>query len=426
MSLPVIAPGARLASPWSAIFFDSDIRRAGDAGPPGGSYLLPVELALKPIPVARRAEIVDWAIALSLAAVAVGTTWFAAGERNRPIVTVIVLVAMFAFAWRRSHPLAVTAVFLSALGLLTLVDNTEQLYVFLASLVAIYTVGSRLERRLGLVILVLWLGLLLLQFALDPGRTATGDYLFVVVLFAGAWGLGAVLRERGLRTTLLEDHAARLDREQERRAREAVLEERARIARELHDVVAHSVSVMTVQAGVVKRRIGTERAEDAELLDDVERTGRQALAEMRRLLGLLRADDESPSLSPQPGLASLPALVERMRDTGLSVELRVDGDERHVHPGVDLAAYRIVQEALTNAHKHARGADVRVAVLYGNDHVRLEVEDDGHGTTESDGLGHGLVGMHERTALYGGTLETGPRTEGGYSVRATLPLEEPA
>lgn len=211
----------------------------------------------------------------------------------------------------------------------------------------------------------------------------------------------------------------------ERRTRAArSQEERAHIARELHDVVAHSVSVMIVQTGVVRRRIAGDRPQEGDLLEEVEQTGRQAMAEMRRLLGLLRSDDDGIALTPQPGIASLPALVEQLREAGLPVELRIDGDERSLPPGVDVAAYRIAQEALTNALRHGGGAPTRVQVGYGSRRLELAVDDDGPGSAApDDGRGHGLVGMRERVALYGGRFEAGRRPEGGFSVRATLALE---
>ncbi|HEY7198394.1 MAG TPA: sensor histidine kinase [Gaiellaceae bacterium] len=383
-----------------------------------------MELALRPFATERRAEIADWALAVGLAVLAVGTTWTGSGERNEAVVTVLALAGLLPFAWRRRHPIPVLVWLFVCVGLIGAIDNSDQLYVFLAAILGLYSVGAHASRRAGAAALAAALVVLLIGFALDDERTTTGDYFFVVVLLGGAWGLGVALRERRTRATLLEDHAARLDREQEQRARQAVLEERARIARELHDVVAHSVSVMNVQTGVVRRRIADASPQEAELLDEVEHTGRQALAEMRRLLGLLRADDEGPSLEPQPGMASLPALVDRMREAGLQVEVSVVGEERVLQPGVDLAAYRIVQEALTNVFTHGGGATARVAVRYEPRRIVVDVEDDGPGETATDGLGHGLVGMRERAALYGGTLEAGPRAGGGFAVHASLPVEE--
>jgi signal transduction histidine kinase len=180
---------------------------------------------------------------------------------------------------------------------------------------------------------------------------------------------------------------------------------------------------MVIQTGAVRRRIHRERPEDAELLTEVESAGRDAIEELRRLLGILRDPGEALSLAPQPGLDRLGPLVEQVRDAGLAVDLRVEGERVAIPPGVDLAAYRIVQESLTNALKHAGPARAVVQLRYATRAIGIEVTDDGPGTHNGGGTGHGLVGMRERAALYGGTLEAGPRPEGGYAVRATLPLE---
>ena len=204
----------------------------------------------------------------------------------------------------------------------------------------------------------------------------------------------------------------------------ATAEERARIARELHDVVAHSVSVMVVQVSGVRRLLRAEQTREREALLSVEQTGRQALAEMRRMLGVMRSSDETRAeLAPQPGLEHLDRLIAQVEEAGLPVTLRVEGDRRELSPGVDLSAYRIVQEGLTNALKHAKGANAEVVVRYVDSCVELEIADDGPGLGASDGQGHGLVGMRERAAIYGGTLETGTRDGGGFVLRAQLPVE---
>jgi signal transduction histidine kinase len=214
-----------------------------------------------------------------------------------------------------------------------------------------------------------------------------------------------------------------LEQEQETRARAAVAEERARIARDLHDVVAHSMSVIVVQAGAERLALPEEATSTREVLQSIEETGRQALVEMRRLVEMLRKDDEELALAPQPSLAHLELLVEQVREAGLPVELSVEGEPRALPPGVDLSAYRIVQEALTNALKHAGPARARVTIRYAANQLELEVGDDGAGTTGgADGGGHGLVGMRERVAVFGGVLEADRRLEGGYRLRATLPL----
>jgi signal transduction histidine kinase len=215
---------------------------------------------------------------------------------------------------------------------------------------------------------------------------------------------------------------AALERERDANTRVAAAEERARIARELHDVLSHSVSVMVVQAGAERMALGSGRAPPAEALEAIEKTGRQALAEMRRLLGLLRTGDEPPDHEPQPTVAELDRLASQVREAGLPVELVIQGEPVSLPPGVAVSAYRIVQEALTNVMKHAGPASARVVVRYAAHELELEVADDGRGSSNSDGAGHGLVGMRERVALYGGHLDAGSRNGGGFVVRARLPL----
>jgi len=220
-----------------------------------------------------------------------------------------------------------------------------------------------------------------------------------------------------------ERRAQIAERERDVIAREAVVEERARIARELHDVIAHHVSMIVLQAGAERRVLDDGNASTREVLETVERTGRSALTEMRRLLGMLRADASEP-LAPQPGLTDVPMLVMQLREAGLPVELQVDGEPRELPVGIDLSAYRIVQEALTNALKHAGKASASVNIRYGSESLELEIADDGTGTatTPVASGGHGLVGMRERVALYGGRLDAGKRPNGGFAVRVLLPI----
>jgi signal transduction histidine kinase len=221
----------------------------------------------------------------------------------------------------------------------------------------------------------------------------------------------------------LVERAARVEREREERTHAAVEEERKRIARELHDVIAHTVSVMTVQAGAARLLLDDEPERAAGPLLAVEETGRQALTDLRRLFEILQEEASVSASGPQPGLADLDGLVAHARRAGLPVELAVEGQPRALAPGVDLAAYRIVQEALTNARKHAGPARAHVAVRYGSGALDLEITDDGRAGANGGNGGHGLVGMRERAALYGGELAAGPRTEGGFAVRARLPIE---
>jgi signal transduction histidine kinase len=219
-----------------------------------------------------------------------------------------------------------------------------------------------------------------------------------------------------------ERRAQIAERERDLVAREAVVEERARIARELHDVIAHHVSMIVLQAGAERRVLDETHVSTREVLETVERTGRSALTEMRRLLGMLRADASEP-LTPQPGLRDVPILVTQLREAGLPVELNVEGEPQELPIGIELSAYRIVQEALTNALKHAGEARASVDIRYGSDSLELEIADDGAGASAPvPSGGHGLLAMRERVALYGGRLDAGRRPNGGFVVRVLLPI----
>jgi signal transduction histidine kinase len=249
-----------------------------------------------------------------------------------------------------------------------------------------------------------------------------GDWVGIALFFSIVWLAAFALGRKLESAAEAERRAERLEREREERAREAVAEERARIARELHDVVGHSVSVMTVQASAVRRLLRPEQEREREALEIVEQTGREALAEMRRLVGVLRRPEEGPALAPQPGLEHLDRLVAQARESGLPVELHVEGDPRQLPAGVDLTAYRLVQEGLTNAIKHARASRADVTVRYGDGQVEIAVLDDGSGDGGGESGGHGLVGMRERVSVYGGELDAGPQPGGGFRLRAKLPV----
>jgi signal transduction histidine kinase len=334
-------------------------------------------------------------------------------------------------AWRRHAPLAVLAVVFAPLFAMRAAGHAlDSAYIMIVLLVAFHAVGSYLERRRAIAGLALGLSLLAALLAVEAlaesEPAALGDFVFLSAILGVVWAGSVSLRERSLRTGELERRADRLEREREERARAAVAEERARIARELHDVVAHSVSVIAVQTGSMRRRLSRESPDDAEELAGVERTARQALAEMRRMLGLLRADDDEPSLSPQPGVGQIDRLVAQVCDAGLPVDVSVEGEPASLPPGVDLAAYRIVQEALTNVLRHARAQRASVALRYGERALELEISDDGRGVNGAPAEGgHGLVGMRERVALYGGSLHAGAGSQGGFTVRAHLPFPAP-
>jgi signal transduction histidine kinase len=254
-----------------------------------------------------------------------------------------------------------------------------------------------------------------LASAAGPHGSLSGSVFFTLVMLAVMLLVRRVVGDRERRVKLAE-------RERDVAAREAVVEERARIARELHDAIAHNVSMIVVQAGAERCVLNGEHESTREVLQTIEQIGRGALTEMRRLVGMLRSDT-TDSLSPQPGLADLPTLVTQVREAGLPVELHVDGERRELPVGIELSAYRIVQEALTNALKHAGNAHAAVNVRYSVDSLELEIVDDGAGALAPvSGGGHGLVGMRERVALYGGRLDAGRAQDGGFAVRVLLPI----
>ncbi|MFJ3922861.1 sensor histidine kinase [Streptomyces sp. NPDC090022] len=310
-----------------------------------------------------------------------------------------------------------------------------------AMLVILYTVAAAdVPRRLSRTALGVGLAaspLYFLRFPVDKSASSVEEALFVVFMmvpFALAWVLGDSLRTRRAYYAQLIERNQRLEKEREAQAKVAVAAERARIARELHDVVAHNVSVMVVQADGAAYVMDVAPEQAKEALQTISGTGRQALAEMRRLLGVLRTGEpqESEDYVPQPDVEQIEVLVEQVRSSGLSVDFTVEGAPRQLPSGVELTAYRIVQEALTNTRKHG-GPDARASVrlVYFDDGLGLLVEDDGRGAAHelyedggADGAGHGLIGMRERVGMVGGTLDAGPRPGGGFRISALLPLKK--
>jgi len=277
------------------------------------------------------------------------------------------------------------------------------------------------QARLGLAVI---LGSAVVVVSNDPNRGA-GDFVFIPVVFAIGWVAGYALRERSTQAEAAEERATHAEREREAAARIAVAEERARIARELHDIVAHAVSVMVLQVGAVRHNLPGALADDKEALRGVERTGRTALQDMRLLLGAMRRDGDDLDLAPQPGLGALDPLLAEVRRAGLPVRLRVDGEPVPLPRTLDLSAYRIVQEGLTNALKHAHASQADVVVRYGSGRLEIDVRDDGRGRSASDGAGHGLVGVRERVKIYGGEMTAGAAPGGGFVLSTSLPLDGP-
>jgi signal transduction histidine kinase len=343
------------------------------------------------------------------------TLWFAV-----PAVAVMVL-PLFA---RRRFPFAAPAAYWLIAAALTFGDGL--LIPFMVSLFPVgmasaFLLGNLRDSRQAWTGLAIVLGGITTVVYNIPGH-ATPELLFIPVDFGISWAAGFALRERAEKAEAAEIRARQAEREREAAARVAVAEERSRIARELHDIVAHAVSVMVLQVGAVRHKLPDALAEDRDALTGVERAGRTALAEMRRLLAAMRPDGDEAELVPQPGLDGLDSLLEEIERAGLPVELHVDGEAFPLPRGVDLSAYRIVQEGLTNALKHARASDADVTVRYRPDELEIEVRDNGQGSATSDGLGHGLVGVRERVKIYGGEMTAGTAIEGGFVLSTRLPV----
>jgi|SRR5215212_1832578 signal transduction histidine kinase len=326
---------------------------------------------------------------------------------------------------RRRYPFGAPAGMFVVAAALSFWDGRLVTYTlggFLVALAACFLLGLSEEPRQALI----GIGIVLFSLSIimwnDPSR-GEGDWIFTPLLFSIVWLFAFGLSRKLEQARAAEERADRVQRQRAEEARAAVAEERARIARELHDVVGHAVSVMTVQASGVRRLLHEDQEREREALMIVEQTGREALAEMRRLVGVLRRPEEAPALAPQPSLQHLDRLVEQAREAGLPVDVQIEGEAKELPAGVDLTAYRLVQEALTNAIKHAKATKAEVLVRYEDGLVELNVVDDGQGASDgsSESGGHGLVGMRERVTVYGGELEAGPRPNGGFALKARLP-----
>jgi signal transduction histidine kinase len=359
---------------------------------------------------------VDVLVVLALFVLVVPATIAEAAATDELLeATLLALAGVLALLWRRRWPFPVLAV-TTAVAILTPGYSGE---VF-PLIVALYTIGSRHsgETTIAAAGAVVAVGVV---FRLAGGPQFTsGDLLGLALTCALAAGFGVYVGSRRARLARLRDRAELLDRERELLAERAVAEERVRIAQELHDVVAHNVSLIVVQAQALGATAGDERVRAA--TDGIAGLGRETMTEMHRTLKVLRAGAE-PELAPQPGLADLDALLERTRGAGVGIDLTVEGEPRALPQSVDLSAYRIVQEALTNVVKHAGRAHTTVTLGYRPDALELTIADSGDGPPRETAGGHGLIGMRERTALFGGTLTAGPRDGHGFEVRASLPYD---
>jgi signal transduction histidine kinase len=349
------------------------------------------------------------------------------GYTTSPIVAAsagLVLILPL-LARRRSPFLAPTWLWLLAVALSFLDGRlvVDWASVYAAGMVSAFLLGSLQDERQGRIGLAILAGSGAIIGLNDPASSLS-EVVVVPTTFALAWLGGFAQRERAAQALRAEERAAAAERDREAAARIAVAEERARIARELHDIVAHAVSVMVLQVGAVRHRLPDDLGEEVEALRGVEDTGRSALGDMRRLLGVMRRGAEAPELAPQPGLDRLDGLLQEVRRAGLPVELHIDGEPFGLPAAIDLSAYRIVQEGLTNALKHAKANRASVDIRYAADELRIEVSDDGHGATDQadDGLGHGLVGVRERVKLYGGEMTAAAANGGGFRLTTSLPL----
>jgi signal transduction histidine kinase len=343
------------------------------------------------------------------------TLWF-----GIPAAAVIVLWLLA----RRRFPFGAPAAFWLLAAAASFVDGRLIPFpagLYLAGMLAAFLLGNLRDAILARVGLAVILGSMATIIFNRPGHSP-GELVFIPLLFGIAWLAGFALNARAEQADAAEARAAQAERERETAARIAVAEERARIARELHDIVAHAVSVMVLQVGAVRHKLPDELADESGALRGVEQAGRTALAEMRRLLSAMRRDGDDLELAPQPGLGGVGALVAEIGRAGLPVTLHVEGEAAPLPRAIDLSAYRIVQEGLTNALKHARAHRADVTLRYAPDELQIEVRDDGTGGGASNGPGYGLVGVGERVKIYGGTMTAGAAPDGGFVLGARLPL----
>ena len=388
------------------------------------------------LPAARWRLIGDGALAGALLAAGLAETWAALPSRDGPgnpwWTTLSVLAATVPLVVRRSHPLLMVIVAGAGISVLYALAPVYVLFYgqFVPAAVAIFSVARHGRGRVpfyGAAVGAVVTGVLT---AAVPTQRGAGSVAFNVVFLALAWLAGWGLAEFERRAAVARQHAVDTEVAAATLALAAVAAERSRIARELHDIVAHAVSMIVVQAGAAEPMVTEDPAYVAAVLGTIRATGADALAEMRRVVAMLREADDPQPLSPQPGVESIPGLIEHARRSGLRASLVIDGEPGALPAGLGLAAYRIVQEALSNVRRHAAATQAWVRLTYAPDSLRLEVRDDGVGADEvgargAPGGGHGLIGMRERAALYGGELETSSQAGHGFTVAATLPLAAP-
>jgi signal transduction histidine kinase len=366
----------------------------------------------------------DWLVAAALTLVTQLEVWTINSsylDAARLPFAVTTLVMTLALAWRRRAPLAMATAVAGAVVAQTLLAPTPHptsapVLVWMVTAYSVAVHASLRDAQIGGALLVVAVDVWAVS---DSGGS---EWVFLTVILAGFWIVGRVVRSRNQLASELEERTRELEHEREERERLVVAEERTRIARELHDVVAHTLGVIVMRAGA-ERLHATQGSPQHEALASIETTGREALEEMGGLLGMLRSDDDPGAPAPQPGLYRLDALIRSIRETGMSVELVVDGRPRQLSAAADVSAYRIVQEALTNTVRHSGSDHARIHLSWLATALEIEVADDGDGSFAVPvGAGHGLLGIRERVALFGGTLVVGQSDVGGFLLRASLPI----
>jgi len=375
----------------------------------------------------RAPSVLDWLVTMGL--VSIGLLEIASELFPGPVVIAagFLVASTVPVAYRHIAPLpAISLSVVVSLPYVLLFGAGNSLAGAVTLLLLVWSVGRQLTGRALFAGMAMGL-LMIVELGIGGRLVVLEDWVYVLLIYGGALGLGVALRVQTERSIVLAITADRAQREQESMAQAAVQEERARIARELHDVVAHNVGLIVLQAGGARSVLSTDSERARTALLQVEETGRQTLAEMRHLVGILRIG-ETPARQPLPRLDRLPALVDEARAAGLDVKLRIEGEAVELPAGLELAAYRLVQEALTNVRKHAPNGSAQVLLGYEPDRLRIEVLNDGEpGGTVRDaaatvGPGHGLIGMRERVQLYGGRIQVGPLASGGFRVDAVLPV----
>jgi signal transduction histidine kinase len=365
--------------------------------------------------------------------------WGTNSALSSVLAVLLTLLVILPLTFRRRYPLGVLIFMTLAVIAFRTSAIPESPFISYALLFAFFSAGAygqnRFRNLVRYVSSALIIGLLVYEIFFQqrgadfPTQTILyqlSTILLNIFLFAAAWWISEVFRTRDQREVELREKTRQLEKERDENARRAVVDERVRIARELHDVVAHHVSVMGIQAGAARRILKQQPDKANDVLSQIEASSRQAVAELQRLLGFLRADNQVDDIAPQPSLQQLDALVNQMRLTGLTVSVKIEGEKIPLPPGVDLSAYRIVQEALTNTLKHAGPVHADVTIRYAPNTVELEIKDDGTvpvtGSGTESGTGRGLIGMRERVSLHGGEFQAGRLPAGGFFVKVKLPL----